>query len=57
MKVRNATICLDCDEIYESVLDSCPKCLNSKGIKLSAYFDPIDKKDPERVTIKRKYSK
>jgi hypothetical protein len=46
MKLRNALLCLDCDEIYMSIEDACPRCLCSKSVKLSRYIpamqDPIN---------------
>lgn len=40
MKVSNALVCLDCDEIY-SDRKACPKCGNRKQIPLRKWFSPM----------------
>jgi hypothetical protein len=39
MKVKNALVCLNCDEIHTQ--DECPKCLSIYYIKLRDYFKPL----------------
>ncbi len=40
MKLANAKLCLNCDELYEngSVWQYCPKCTEKHGIMLADYF-------------------
>jgi hypothetical protein len=39
MKVSNAKICLDCDELF--VEDICPRCLNSISVPLKKWFPAL----------------
>lgn len=39
MKVNNAQICLDCDELF--VADFCPKCMSRHSHQLRKWLEPL----------------
>jgi DNA-directed RNA polymerase subunit M/transcription elongation factor TFIIS len=60
MKLINARLCLDCNEVFdpkESIVRdkySCPKCANKSTVCLTSFFREEKKKDrrPEREEVK-----
>jgi len=60
MKLINARLCLDCNEVFdpkESIVRdkySCPKCANKSTACLTSFFREEKKKDrrPEREEVK-----
>lgn len=58
MKIREAMVCLDCDELYSQELDECPKCLNKFSVELRHYFKPLEmttKDSVEKIRKERKW--
>ena len=41
MKLNNAQVCLDCEEVY--VGDQCPKCCSLNYFYLRKYFEPLQR--------------
>lgn len=41
MKVAEAVICLDCDEVFSMQVPECPKCGNSKTFKIKTVLPSL----------------
>ena len=41
MKIRDAKVCLDCDEVFPIHLESCPKCGSMAFAWLAGWVKPI----------------
>lgn len=66
MKVAEAVICLDCDEVFSGQKDYCPKCGNSKTFKIKnvipslssiGFADTVVLKDIKSKRGKRSHAK
>ena len=40
MKVNNAMVCLDCDEVHDHAI--CPKCLSGSSVALRRWLKPMN---------------
>lgn len=60
MNLREANICLDCDEIFDSKELQCPACSSVNAITLSKWVQPLPQQrvlDKSPKKSKRKRSK
>lgn len=48
MKLTDAMLCLDCNEVFEGCT-ACPRCLNKYSMSLSRV---LNRKEPEREVVK-----
>lgn len=53
MNVRQAKVCLDCDEIYNEQRKYCPQCYSGLSVKLRKYFPALDLLDKEKISKMR----
>lgn len=51
MKVCNANMCIECDELYLDSLSSCPSCGEKRFMKVSQFIIPMV--DRKALTNKR----
>ena len=46
MKIRDAKVCLDCDEVFPIHLETCPKCGSPAFAWLAGWVKPIKTAGP-----------
>jgi hypothetical protein len=48
MKLKTAWLCLDCEEIFDSIRNQCPIC-NSYGVRLSKWVKTMKSHDRQNI--------
>ena len=62
MKIADALICLECDEVYRveemfNATQVCPSCSSRSHIRLSRFFAPLNKENEKPVQGKFVFSR